>query len=84
MSLGDIIIKDYKDWIQEKAEELAQTTFNKGYYELTESQQMQVYKKAEELYWDEQFDIADNLIDEEKLSGKNNLYHILISKPLFS
>lgn len=43
---------DYKDWIQNKAEELALEQHNTDYYGLPKSTRHQLYDKACELYKD--------------------------------
>ena len=38
---------DYKEWISERAEELAQERYNKGFYDLTNDIQMELWQYAE-------------------------------------
>jgi len=69
---------DYKERIQYYADEIAQEEYNKdNFYELTKEQQEIVWKKAEEKEADYWADIADSLVDEEKLSGKPSYLRIL-------
>ena len=41
---------DYKDWITERAEELAQERYNKGYYDLASIIQQELFAEAEADY----------------------------------
>jgi hypothetical protein len=43
---------NYKEWISDRAEELAQERYNKGYYDLPENIQMEVWQRAEADYTD--------------------------------
>ena len=44
--------RDYKNDIQILAEDLAQEQYERGFYELTDDQQYEVYTRAGEQYWD--------------------------------
>jgi len=50
---------DYKDWISNKADEIAEERFGDEYYKLTEEQQMEVWQSAEEAYKDHYADLID-------------------------
>ena len=43
---------DYKDWIQNKAEELAQEEYGTEFYDLPEATRDIIYNRASELYVD--------------------------------
>ncbi len=43
---------DYKYGIQMIAEELADTGYQKEFYDLSEDLQQQIFLKAEEMYWE--------------------------------
>ena len=59
-------LHDYKDWIQEKADETANETFGKDFYDLPEIQQDVAYFMACEAYKDYYADMIDKLYDQEK------------------
>jgi len=50
---------DYKEWIQNKAEELALERYDTDYYDLPESTRQQLYDEAMELYKDHYADQID-------------------------
>lgn len=50
---------DYKYEIHLIAEDFAQDQYNKGFYELTSKEQDEVWKIAEDVYWDKVASIAD-------------------------
>lgn len=39
-------LKDYKDWMQERADEIAYDEYLKDFYDLTKRQQTEVYDQA--------------------------------------
>lgn len=59
-------IENTRDWIQEKAEEIAMEEHNKDFYNLSDELQEEVYKKAEEEYEQEVADNAESRLDELK------------------
>ena len=50
---------DYKYGIHLIAEDYAQDQYSKGFYDLTNKEQDEVWKIAEDAYWDKVTDIAD-------------------------
>ena len=52
---------DYKEWISEKAYELADEKYNKEFYDLSDELQMEVYNEAVEAYKDFLADQIDQL-----------------------
>lgn len=56
---------DYKEGIMLQAFELAWEEYEMDFYDLPEDIQDRVYTKAEELYWEDQFNKADSM--KEKL-----------------
>ena len=52
------------------ADELAYKEHGCGFYDLPKDKQDEVWARAEELWNDEQCDLADRLVDEFKLHGK--------------
>ena len=57
--LQEKMIHDYKDWIQNKAEELALEEYDAVFYELNETKQAKIYNKAMEAYTDYYADSID-------------------------
>jgi len=45
-------MRDYKDWIENRAHELAEERYNKDYYDLPENIQLEIYDRAEADYKD--------------------------------
>lgn len=43
---------DYKDWIENRAHELAEERYNKDYYDLPKDIQLEIYNRAEADYTD--------------------------------
>ena len=54
---------DYKEWISERAEELAYERYNKGYYDLPDNIQMELYTRAEADYTNQEADRIDAAYD---------------------
>lgn len=54
---------DYKEWIAERAEELAQERYNMGYYDLPEKIQREVYERAQADWTDHYADMIDAAYD---------------------
>ena len=44
--------KDYKEWISDRAEELARERYNQSYYDLPDSIQIELWTRAEADYID--------------------------------
>jgi hypothetical protein len=57
---------DYKDWISEKADEIACYLYDKDYYDLPEKLQLEVYAKAEEAYVDAYANMIDTVYERNR------------------
>lgn len=56
---------DREDWIQEKADQIAESWYMKDFYELTEETRMTVFQRAEQEYADMWADRVDALYEAE-------------------
>lgn len=56
-------LRDYKAWIQSKAEDIAREHYETEYHDLPEEEQRTVYNLATEAYKDAYFDSIDALTD---------------------
>ena len=54
---------DYKEWIQNRAMELAEKQYNKDFYDLPDSLQAEIYNQAEADYTDHYADMIDAAYD---------------------
>lgn len=59
-------IKDYKDWIQERADDLAVEYYNKDYYDLTDEEQQEIYELAEGDYKDAYASYCDYVYETQR------------------
>lgn len=57
---------DYKYWMQERAEEIADAEYGKEFYELPDDLQYEIFNRARRDYGDAMADRADYLRDIEK------------------
>jgi len=57
------------DWIQERAEDIANEKYEKEFYDLDEEKQMEVYTKAERDYCDALANQVDALYEIEREKG---------------
>ena len=66
------MLTDMKEWIQNRAEEIAQEVHNKDFYDLGHHTQLQVYAKAMEDYKDYYASLIDSTYErlrDQKLFG---------------
>lgn len=56
-------MRDYKDWIENRAHELAEERYHKDYYDLPEDIQLEIYTRAETDYIDHYADQIDAAYD---------------------
>jgi len=54
---------DYKDWIQNRAEELAEEQYDRDFYDLPDNLQIEVWNRAEADYHDHEADKIDAAYD---------------------
>ena len=59
-------VKDYKDWIADRAEEIAQERYNVGFYNLFKPLQITTWLEAEADYVDRESARTDALYDAMK------------------
>jgi len=62
-------VRDYKDWIENRAHELAEERYNKDYYDLPENIQQEIYTRAEADYIDHHASQIDALCDRMRELG---------------
>jgi len=60
---------DYKEAIQERADELAMEKYDKEFYDLDKELQFKVYQQATEDYADDLASQIDSMKDREKYKG---------------
>lgn len=54
---------NYKEEIQERADEIAGEKYDKDFYDLTEEQQDEVYEEAQEALTDHYVSVADSMLE---------------------
>jgi len=54
---------DYKDWIQNRAEEIAEEQYGKEFYDLSDTLQIGIWNRAEADYHDREADRIDAAYD---------------------
>lgn len=57
---------DYKEMIQQFADEIASEKYDKDFYDLTEKQKDEVYEEAQERCTDHYVSLADSMAEERK------------------
>lgn len=57
---------DYKEMIQQFADEIAAEKYDKDFYDLSEAQQEEVYEQAQERCNDHYASLADSMAEEMK------------------
>jgi len=57
---------DYKDWIQNRAEELAEEQYGRDFYDLSDTLQIGIWNRAEADYHDREADRVDTAYDRWK------------------
>lgn len=62
----------YKDEIQEHADDLAYQKYGKDFYDLTEEQQEEIYKEAQEMFNDDFASQADSMKEKRKFEGADH------------
>ena len=63
---------NYKEMIQEHADELASQEYDKDFYDLTDEQQDEIYKKAQEMANDDFASQIDAMKEKRKFKGVNH------------
>lgn len=63
---------NYKEEIQEYADDLASQKYGKDFYDLTEKQQEEIYAKAQEMYNDDFASQIDSMKEKRKFRGINH------------
>lgn len=60
---------EYKEWLQNRADEIAEEKYGKDFYDLPDDLQYAVYTAAEDDYRGMAADRADAMLDETKERG---------------